>query len=290
MSSAASAHPAPKPCGRVPALWSSYFFTNVPGSAKLPDGTQKFPPRNDLAGNEVRCSKCGCTIDEHRPEAALMDEEHDEESRTVDKQMSALLLLREAFDVGNRIFGTVHASSDKLTEIAQTQPWLAELMKESHPCVVCGWKQGDENAAYPGDAARRHAVSVAHIIPNAKQCAELALPFDQTNFLLLCGGMDEVPSCHSAFDRRLLCFVKQPGEGHHFWKVHASANDYKRFDGKVVDLSFFKPHRRALHSHAYACLNTGQIVPFPLNVADLDTAPPDVDDDPAPPADWGDTG
>ena len=82
MSDAASAHPALKPCGFAKGelidlnakhfqqpVWSSYFFTNVPGSANLPDGTQKFSPRNDLAVNEVRCGECGKTIGEHLNQA-----------------------------------------------------------------------------------------------------------------------------------------------------------------------------------------------------------------------------
>ena len=42
---------------------------HVHGSANLPDATQKFSARNDLAGNEVRCSECGKTIGEHLPDS-----------------------------------------------------------------------------------------------------------------------------------------------------------------------------------------------------------------------------
>jgi hypothetical protein len=144
----------------------------------------------------------------------------------VDKQEAALLLLSDVFEAGTRVFGTVDAKSDELSECAKSQPWAAELKSQEHACVACGWKKGVRDAAYPGEAARRHAVSIAHIVPNDAQCRELGVPFDRSNFLPLCGAKDEVPSCHSAFDRHLLCFVKQPGDGHHLWTVHTSTAQY----------------------------------------------------------------
>ena len=83
MSDAALAHPALKPCGFTKGelidlnakhfqqpVWSSYFFTNVTGSAIRSDGTQKYPRRDDVDDDTPRCKECGCTIGEHRSVAA----------------------------------------------------------------------------------------------------------------------------------------------------------------------------------------------------------------------------
>ena len=258
----------------VPQLFSDYFFTTSP-----PRHLLHLCVNDDL----VRCVECGCTISEHSPTGHVHSPATEEE-----KQQAALQLLQEVFAAGTKIFGAVHASSDKLSDLVKSREWAADLKRESHECVVCGWNGNEETGrqGYPGETARGHRVSIAHIIPSAKQCDELRLPFDRSNFLPLCGARDEVPSCHSAFDRHLLCFVKMAGTGHHKWTIHASANVYANFDGKTVDLASFKPHRRALHSHTYTCLITGQIEPLSFNVADLDTTPPDANDDPAPPVAW----
>ncbi len=93
--------------------------------------------------------------------------------------------------------------------------------------------------------------------------------------------MDEVPSCHAAFDRNLLCFVKEKSHGDH-WRIHASEKPYSQFNGKLVDLGPFKPHRCALHAHALHCFQTLQVVPtITFDPNSLDATPPDADDDPS---------
>ena len=80
MSDAASAHPAPKPCGRNRRELddlrarikkgeldnADYFFTN--NTYESQDVQSQFLPRADLLPDMPRCIKCGCTIDEHLPE------------------------------------------------------------------------------------------------------------------------------------------------------------------------------------------------------------------------------
>ncbi len=186
MSVAASAHPAPKPCLRSRGeldnlnakyfqqpVWSSLFFTNVPGSANLPDGTQKFSPRNDLAVNEVRCSECGKTIGEHLPDSPPIHQ-------AVAEQTDSLIFhqMRRELRDGLKIFGTVHASRAK-----DVKTW-------NYPCVVCGWTLNSEQKnteEYRGAAARSHPVSAAHILRSASACGALGLAFDASNFLPLCG-------------------------------------------------------------------------------------------------------
>ena len=88
MSDAASAHPGHKPCGFTQDELidlrarikkgeldnADYFFTNdTYGSQDVPS---QFLPRDDLLPDMPRCRECGKTIGEHRPEAALMNEEH----------------------------------------------------------------------------------------------------------------------------------------------------------------------------------------------------------------------
>ena len=79
MSNAASAHPAHTPCGftkrelidllkeadKNAIRFDRYFFNNVTGSAIRCDGTQKYPRRDDVDDDMVRCKECGSTIGEH---------------------------------------------------------------------------------------------------------------------------------------------------------------------------------------------------------------------------------
>lgn len=189
---------------------------------------------------------------------------------------------RQAFREGLTIMGQVNQPSDKLSQCSHT--WAKIVQKWDFPCVVCGWKFGVA-ATYPEEAARIHKVSAAHILSSEKDCKRLGVDFDQTNFLPLCGAKDEVPSCHSAFDRRLLCFVKCAGEDHDRWTIMASDSLYRQFNMKEIDLQQFKPHRRCLHSHALHCIQNNQVIPR-LPPVNLDTTPPDAEDDPAPEVEW----
>ena len=306
MACAANSTPQPveaKPCGLTrnefaqflkEALYDptapafrAYFFTNAPG-------TKKHAQRDALDDEVVRCLECGCTIGEHNigsppirlpdsaAQAPVPDHVTQANLRSVNDQV--VVGYRQAFREGLTIMGQVNQPSDKLSKCSQE--WAKLVKNWDFPCVVCGWKLGVA-ATYPGEAARIHKVSAAHILSSEKDCGRLGVDFDQTNFLPLCGAKDEMPSCHSAFDRRLLCFVKCAGEGHDRWTIMATDSLYVQFNMKEIDLQQFKPHRRCLHSHALHCIQTNQvIIPTSLPTVNLDTTPPDAEDDPAPEVEW----
>jgi hypothetical protein len=74
--------------------------------------------------------------------------------------------------------------------------------------------------------------------------------------------MDEVPSCRSAFDRRLMFFEyigSQENDG--TYCVHTNADGpYKHLNHKQVVFATM-PHRSVLHAHAEVCLVTAQVTP-----------------------------
>ena len=89
-------------------------------------------------------------------------------------------------------------------------------------CRVCGWSKSDPDALskdYPGETARGHEVSRAHLMRTEDHCKALGVPFDKSNFLFLCGAQNEGPSCHCAFDNFHMCFIKGEGDA---WRVRAT--------------------------------------------------------------------
>ena len=81
MSVAASAHPAPKPCGftqdklidllkeadKNAIRFDRYFFTNNTYASQVVPS--QFLPRDDLLPDMPRCRECGKTIGEHLPDS-----------------------------------------------------------------------------------------------------------------------------------------------------------------------------------------------------------------------------
>ena len=185
-----------------------------------------------------------------------------------------------------RIFGAVNPPSDKVTsrgsDVPKEDQALAHRLKfKFKTCAVCGFHVGSTAKEYPGATARNHAVSTAHILASKNDCAVVGVPWDESNFIPLCGAKDEVPSCHSAFDRKLVCFVRDDDDATR-WMAHSSDETYKHLNRTIVRFET-KPHRRALHAHALYCYHTKQVDGVFTN---LNTTPPDNPDDPAPAVVW----
>ena len=218
------------------------------------------------------CKKCSKTIDMHQP--------------SVPPSLQPPLLPDNII----RIFGAVNPPSDKVTsrgsDLPQEDRDLARSLKSRFKtCAVCGFHVGSTAKEYPGATARNHAVSTAHIFASKKDCAMAGVPWDESNFIPLCGAKDEVPSCHSAFDRKLLCFVRDEDDATR-WKAHCSHETYQHLHGTIVTFET-KPHRRALHNHALYCYQTKQVEGVLEGVlTNLNMKTPDDPDDPAPPVVW----
>ena len=168
----------------------------------------------------------------------------------------------------------------------------AEVRALAANCVVCGYPSV-ERSDYPGTRPNHTRaegtpipVTVAHILPNTGLCGLVGVPFDKSNFLALCGTKGEQNTCHHAFDHHLMCFVRQePTTEVSLWTVYTtSAEPYRQFTGTTVDLTAFRPHRRALHVHAAHCVLLHQVqVPDPNVLKFIRDSPEgviDVRDDP----------
>ena len=106
-------------------------------------------------------------------------------------------------------------------------------------CAVCGT---DVN------------VTVAHIFKTAANCGALELPFDESNFLCLCGTDGERGTCHDYFDKFQMSFMSA-GEG--MWLV-IGGNHH----GKIVTL-LTNPRKRAIHTHFARCYLNKSFVGLP---------------------------
>jgi hypothetical protein len=183
--------------------------------------------------------------------AAIVNQEYD----------SAVGQLHRQFGNVVRILSKRNVASTKLSQPHRRQ--LRDHLRTFDTCVVCGFRSGYPLPFrhYPGVAARH--ISSAHILKTEADCQELGLDFDITNFLPLCGAENEVPSCHSAFDRFQMCFTKRDSDDH-VWMVSTQEPDYVHLDGRAVDLGGTMPHKRSLHGHTAVCLLTGSVATSPM--------------------------
>lgn len=180
-------------------------------------------------------------------------------------------LLKKEFATEIEIFGRVDEGSDTFTDLRKKSSTYKKLennlnkIASSLGCIVCGWhtdtpkvlRKDGVDIEYPGPSVT--CVSKAHIVPRISLCEKLGVSFDQSNFLTLCGASAQKPSCHSAFDRRQLCFIKNPSRDR--WTVRTSVDGiYAFLNGMEVDLTAFQPHQRILHGHALSCIINGQVV------------------------------
>ena len=106
-------------------------------------------------------------------------------------------------------------------------------------CMVCG-------AATP---------TVAHLLPNEGVCRRFGVPFDESNFLLLCGTKDELGTCHRGFDTMQFGFQHMPNGQPHEWRVLGG-----RFNLSLVNL-WTNPHVRVLAAHLAEVILAGVLTP-----------------------------
>lgn len=133
----------------------------------------------------------------------------------------------------------------------------------------------DRNGSvYPDPISRQNAPTLAHILTRTAHCEECEVKWDETNYLPLCGNEDQVPSCHSAFDRHLLAIIHYDDH----WVAKSSNSKYIHLNDKVLTkipapMTPGAPHRTILHAHALACFNEKQLeAPNPYNK--LEHTPP----------------
>ena len=96
-------------------------------------------------------------------------------------------------------------------------------------------------------------MTVAHILRNKEEALALRVPYDERNFLLLCGTLDERNSCHDLFDTDRLAFIWEKGSE---WVVLCGAVPH--LHGEKVNIES-KPMRRALHARAMRCIILKQV-------------------------------
>jgi hypothetical protein len=204
-------------------------------------------------------------------------------------------LLHEQFRDVIRCFHDKLAATEDLSDPSRPPETALHdaLRAMEQKCVVCGWRLGteekekeeeegqekEEESDYPCAAAQLHHVSIAPLLKNREQCRHMNVPFDVSNFLLLCGAKDEVPSCRAAFDSFRLCFAAASAAGEHAYTVLATEEPYDRFNETQVDLSAFQPHFEILHGHAVICLENGFVKP-PRQPLEFDVIPPRPDEIP----------
>eukprot|EP00754_Rhynchopus_humris_P017706 Rhum_TRINITY_DN14580_c0_g1::Rhum_TRINITY_DN14580_c0_g1_i5::g.93568::m.93568 len=94
-------------------------------------------------------------------------------------------------------------------------------------CMVCG----------------APAPAVAHLLPNEAVCRRLGVPFDESNFLLLCGTKEEVGTCHHDFDTKQFGFQHMPNGKPHEWRVLGGPHSLA-----MVNL-WTNPHARVIAAH-----------------------------------------
>jgi hypothetical protein len=90
-------------------------------------------------------------------------------------------------------------------------------------------------------------VSVAHILKHKSACTALKIPWDESNFLFLCGVESEINSCHGLFDNFMMSFIYTKGAD--TWTVVGGGPSRH---GKQVTL-LTDPYKRALHAHLTRC-------------------------------------
>jgi hypothetical protein len=187
------------------------------------------------------------------------------------------------------IFGQQKPLSDKVTTTSgrgaspENMALAASLKRRSRfsTCAVCGFRFDSKqntvvaelNDRYPGQTSRGKGVAIAHIIPTEAECNHVGVPWDESNFIPLCGNMDERPSCHHAFDHRFLSIIHTNGA----WTAKTSHADYLQLNDRVVRLppptAPGAPHRTVLHARAYSAFVNQQLLPAdPFDA--LDDTPP----------------
>ena len=298
MSDAASAHPALKPCGFAKGelidlnakhfqqpVWSSYFFTNVPGSANLPDGTQKFSPRNDLAVNEVRCGECGKTIGEHAAEAIGEDARLQPVLATItEKFLEITESQREIAESQRRTTSMVlrFGGAFIIPNVSQTQ--AQHPRDESFARAVFSY-YGTQNCIVCAAADVSTRAMGAHILPlNYMSFNMIKMdPNDARNGLPLCRAIEQL---HDHFTFALIPTAGTNGDddealvvtvwvhpNHHHLEVHPTDGEgginktstlqskdgkkllFRNLHMKTIQFARNPPFRRSLLLHWGGCFN-----------------------------------
>ena len=99
-------------------------------------------------------------------------------------------------------------------------------------------------------------ISVAHILKREEDCKKLKIPWDYSNFLVLCGTDGEQGTCHHLFDNFQMSFVHSKATSQ--WVVIGGGAGRH---AKTVILAS-SPHKRALHAHFTRCVVTKSLVGF----------------------------
>ena len=135
------------------------------------------------------------------------------------------------------LFNTSSVKSDSVLGTA-IRRHVAEMSENK--CAVCGTNVN---------------VTVAHIFKTAADCRALGLPFDESNFICLCGTDGERGSCHNYFDKFQMSFMSG---GEDIWLV-IGGNEHH---GKIVNLPT-KPRKRAIHTHFARCFIMKSFIGLP---------------------------
>ena len=91
-------------------------------------------------------------------------------------------------------------------------------------------------------------ITVAHILKLKSDCVDLGIPWDATNFIVLCGTASDPGTCHFLFDHFQMSFIHVKSTGQ--WSVVGGGSARH---GKLVHLAT-SPRKRSLHSHFTRCL------------------------------------
>ena len=128
---------------------------------------------------------------------------------------------------------------------------------ERRVCWVCGFRNAEERGVCgASDEVIRDStfcVSAARILRNKQEAADLGVPFNRRNYLLLCGALGRPNSCHHLFDSDRLAFIKQKNQK---WAV--LCRDVPALHGREVILPSI-PYRKALHARAIRCIVLRQV-------------------------------
>jgi hypothetical protein len=103
---------------------------------------------------------------------------------------------------------------------------------------------------------RTDNLSVAHILKSSEQCANLKIPWDNSNFITLCGYKGQDTTCHHYFDTFQVSFLHIKGYDLNRWVVAGGPHH-----GKLVTLATY-PRKRALHAHFTKCYLDESLIDF----------------------------
>jgi hypothetical protein len=111
-------------------------------------------------------------------------------------------------------------------------------------------------------------LTVAHILKSEEQCRSLNIPWDNSNFITLCGNLGKDGSCHHYFDSFQVSLIHLKSYELNQWVVAGG-----KCHGKVVTLAT-NPRKRALHAHFTKCFLDESLINFSqfgqVQVDDLD--------------------